>query len=86
MATTSTDAAARGILHDSVLTTFPAGSKLQYRSGAGPGASAVPTGTLIVGNGGGALSISATGTATNEDDAIASVPFVLGATGMPARW
>lgn len=47
MAVTSTDAAARGILHDGVPTTFPAGSKLQYRTGAAPGASAVPTGTLV---------------------------------------
>lgn len=47
MSVTSTDAAARGVSHDGVPTTFPAGSKLQYRTGAPPGANLAPTGTLL---------------------------------------
>jgi hypothetical protein len=47
MAIVVTDAAARGISHDGVPTTFPAGSILEIRSGAPPGPSAAPTGTLI---------------------------------------
>lgn len=47
MAIVATDAAARGISHDGVPTTFPAGSILEIRSGAAPGPSAAPTGTLI---------------------------------------
>jgi hypothetical protein len=42
-----TDAAARGVSHDGVPTTFPAGSVLEYRTGAPPGANAAPTGTLL---------------------------------------
>jgi hypothetical protein len=47
MAIVVTDAAARGISHDGVPTTFPAGAILEIRSGAPPGPSAAPTGTLI---------------------------------------
>lgn len=47
MSATLTDAAARGITHDGVPTTFPAGSILEIRTGAAPGANAAPTGTLL---------------------------------------
>jgi hypothetical protein len=47
MTISMTDAAARGILHDGVPTTFPAGSILERRTGAAPGANAAPTGTLL---------------------------------------
>lgn len=47
MALVVTDAAARGISHDGVPTTFPAGAIVEIRSGAPPGPSAAPTGTLL---------------------------------------
>ncbi|NUO63944.1 MAG: hypothetical protein HOQ34_10250 [Gemmatimonadaceae bacterium] len=47
MSITSTDAAARGISHDGVPTTFPAGSLLRYYTGAPPGANAAATGTKL---------------------------------------
>jgi hypothetical protein len=47
MAFQFSDKAASGILHDSVPTTFPAGSLVDIRAGADPGPGAVDTGTLL---------------------------------------